>query len=83
MFHNAESLTLKVPKGKGEDKIIENNGGQAVYDNDDKNHLAKKNDFANAVVNEEIAIAMESWNNFKPIFDILHKILQLGCVKTQ
>lgn len=75
MFHNTEALTLKVPKGKGDDKIIENNGGQAVYDKEDNNHLAKKNDFADAIVNEEIAISIESWNNFKPIFDILHKIL--------
>lgn len=83
MLHNTEALTLNVPKGKGEDKIIENNGGQAVYDNDDKNHLAKKNDFADAIVNEEITISIESWNNFKPIFDILHKILQSGYDKPQ
>ena len=80
MLHNTEALTLNVPKGKGEDKIIENNGGQAVYDNDDKNHLATKNDFADAIMKEEIIISIESWNNFKPIFEILNKILQSGGV---
>lgn len=76
MLHNFEALTLCLPKGKGEDKIIENNGGQAVYDNEDNNHLAKKNDFANAIMNGEINISMESWNNFIPIFKTLKKIIE-------
>lgn len=76
MQHNTENLTLSVPKGKGEDKIIENNGGQAVYDCEDRNHLAKKNDFADAIEKGEINISMESWSNFIPIFEIVKKILK-------
>ena len=75
MRHNVEDLLLNLPKGKGEDKIIENNGGQAVYDKEDNNHLAKKIDFANAIADEEIEISKDSWNNFSPIFDTIKKIL--------
>lgn len=36
MLHNEDNrLTLSKPNGKGEDKILENNGGQAVYDDND------------------------------------------------
>jgi predicted ATP-binding protein involved in virulence len=76
LFHNTEPLTLATPKGKGEDKILENNGGQAVYDNDDNNHLAKKDDFAEAIKNDKINISNESWNNFNPIFNIIRDILK-------
>lgn len=76
MKHNTEPLFLALPKGKGEDKVIENNGGQAVYDDDDNNHLAKKDDFAEAIVNDKIAISAESWNNFIPIFETIRTILQ-------
>lgn len=52
MYHNTENnLTLNKPKGKGEDKILENNNGQAVYNEKDINILAKKDDFANAIFN--------------------------------
>ena len=76
MKHNTEPLTLALPKGKGEDKVIENNGGQAVYDDNDNNHLAKKDDFAEAIVNDKVAISAESWNNFMPIFETIRTILQ-------
>ena len=76
LFHNTEPLTLATPKGKGEDKILENNGGQAVYDNDDNNYLAKKDDFAEAIKNDKINISNESWNNFNPIFNIIRDILK-------
>ena len=76
LFHNTEPLTLALPKGKGEDKILENNGGQAVYDDDDNNHLAKKDEFAETVKNDKISISNDSWNNFIPIFDIIRDILK-------
>ena len=76
LFHNTVPLTLATPKGKGEDKILENNGGQAVYDNDDNNYLAKKDDFAEAIKNDKINISNESWNNFNPIFNIIRDILK-------
>lgn len=76
MKHNTEPLILALPKGKGEDKVIENNGGQAVYDDDDNNHLAKKDDFAEAIVHDKITISAESWNNFIPIFETIRTILQ-------
>jgi predicted ATP-binding protein involved in virulence len=76
LFHNTEPLTLALPKGKGEDKILENNGGQAVYDDDDNNHLAKKDEFAEAIRNDKISISNDSWNNYIPIFDIIRDILK-------
>ena len=76
LFHNTEPLSLATPKGKGEDKIIENNGGQAVYDKDDNNHLAKKDEFAEAIKNDKIQISTDSWNNFNPIFDTIRDILK-------
>ena len=73
--HNTEPLMLALPKGKGEDKVIENNGGQAVYDDHDTNHLAKKDDFAEAIINDKIIIGDESWRNFTPLFDTIREIL--------
>ena len=67
---------MATPKGKGEDKILENNGGQAVYDKDDNNHLAKKDEFAEAIKNDKIQISTDSWNNFNPIFDTIRDILK-------
>lgn len=78
MLHNTEALTLCLPKGKGEDKVIENNGGQAVYDKDDNNCLAKKDDFAEAIVRGEITISMDSWNNFIGIFDMIKNIISIS-----
>lgn len=75
MRHNSENLTLALLKGKGEDKVIENNGGQAVYDEEDNNCLAKKDDFAEAIKNDKIVISDESWRNFIPIFDTIREIL--------
>lgn len=77
MYHNTESLTLKMPKGKGEDKVLENNGGQAVYDIEEVNHLAKKDDFAEAIKNNKIDISRESWGNFNHIFEKIRTILSL------
>ncbi len=64
-------------KGCGSDKIIENNGGQAVYDNLDINHLAKKDEFAEAIVNDQIEISQESWENFRPTIDLINQIIDL------
>lgn len=77
MWHNTEQLTLKLPKGKGEDKILENNGGQAVFDSNDNNYLAKKDDFAEAISNGQVDISKDSWTNFLPIFNIVRKIKEL------
>lgn len=77
MLHNEDSrLTLCKPNGKGEDKILENNGGQAVYDKEDNNYLAKKDEFAEAIKSGFIHISEESWNHFKPIFDLMSEIMQ-------
>lgn len=74
MIHNTDNtLSLSKPDGKGKDKVIENNGSQAVYRNNE-NILAKKVDFAEAIKNNEINISKESWDNFKHIFDILKEI---------
>lgn len=77
MVHNENTgLVLNKPNGKGEDKILENNGGQAVYDWEDNNYLAKKDEFAEAIKSGFIHISEESWNHFKPIFDLMSKIIQ-------
>lgn len=70
-------LRLALPKGCGSDKIIENNGGQAVFDNSDINLLAKKDEFAEAVVNDQIEISQESWENFRPTIDLINQIIEL------
>jgi len=75
--HNSDDLVLKIPQGKGKDKIIENNGDQAVLDTQEKNVLAKKVDFAEAIMNNDIAISDESWHNFQAIFDIISEIQNL------
>lgn len=75
MLHNENAnWSLLMPDGKGKDKIIENNGGQAVYDENDNNLLAKKEDFANAIVNDMINISNDSWENFRPILEKIKKI---------
>lgn len=75
MLHNENvNWSLLMPDGKGKDKIIENNGGQAVYDENDNNLLAKKEDFANAVVNNIINISNESWENFRSILEKINKL---------
>lgn len=75
MVHNeCANLTLSKPDGKGIDKILENNGGQAVYDENDNNILAKKDDFANAVICGNIKISIESWENFRPILEKIKKL---------
>lgn len=70
-------LFLADKKGCGEDKIIENNGGQAVFDNDDNNILAQKDDFANAVINGDVTISQQSWENFRATIDVINQIIAL------
>lgn len=71
-----KTLRLSLPDGCGKDKIVENNGGQAVYiDGTDENILAKKESFAEAIVNDQVTISNESWNNFRPIIDIIQMII--------
>ena len=55
--------------------FMKKNGKQAVYDNSENNHLAKKDDFAEAIINDKISISDNSWNNFRPIFDLIQQIL--------
>ncbi|MBR0025466.1 MAG: AAA family ATPase [Muribaculaceae bacterium] len=75
--HNIDkTLTLSKQSDRGKHKIVENNGGQAVYNEQEENILAKKDDFANAILSDEIEISEESWNNFKPIFETIRSILQ-------
>ena len=73
---NDKTITLANQSDRGKHKIVENNGGQAVYNEQEENILAKKDDFANAISADEIKISEESWNNFKPIFDTIRLILQ-------
>lgn len=73
---NDKTLTLSNQSDRGKHKIVENNGGQAVYNEHEENILAKKDDFANAISSGEIEISEESWNNFNPIFETIRSILQ-------
>ena len=72
-----KDLILKNQQDRGKPKIVENNGGQAVYDLNDNNVLAKKVDFADAVKNDQIQISQESWDNFRHIFDKINHIISL------
>ena len=72
---NNNTLTLSNQSDRGKHKIVENNGGQAVYNEQEENILAKKVDFANAIACGEIAISDESWSNFTAIFEIIRQIL--------
>ena len=72
-----KDLILKNQSDRGKQKIVENNGGQAVYNLNDNNVLAKKADFADAVKNDQIQISQDSWNNFKHIFDKIDTIIHL------
>lgn len=72
-----DSLSLANQSGRGKDKIIENEGGQAVYDSEENNYLAKKTDFADAVTNDKVPISKESWENFRHIFDKIEEIINL------
>lgn len=75
--HVNENLILGNQSDRGKHKIVENNGGQAVYDLNDNNVLAKKSDFANAIKNDQIPISPKSWENFKHIFDKIDTIIDL------
>ena len=75
MRHNEDkNLILNKPDGKTLDKILENNGGQAVYNEFDNNLLAKKDDFAKAVISNYIKISNDSWENFRPILEKIKKL---------
>ena len=76
LYNGEETYILCNQSERGLDKIVENNGGQAVYDSLENNYLAKKDDFAEAILNDQISISNESWNNFISIFDSIRKILQ-------
>ena len=76
LYNGEEAYILCNQSERGLDKIVENNGGQAVYDSSENNYLAKKDDFAEAIMNNQINISNESWNNFIPIFDAIRDILQ-------
>lgn len=69
-------LILSLQNGRGKDKIIENNGGQAVFDKQENNKLAKKADFTEAIRTERIQVSDASWQNFAPIFDTIRDILK-------
>lgn len=70
-----KDLILKNQSDRGKPKIVENNGGQAVYDLNDNNVLAKKIDFANAIKEDLIQISQESWDNFRHIFEKIETII--------
>lgn len=70
-------LRLALPDGCGCDKILENNGSQAVFDDTDTNLLAQKDDFAEAVVKGDIAISQQSWENFRATIDVINQIIEL------
>lgn len=72
-----KDLILKNQSDRGKTKVVENNGGQAVYNIEENNILAKKSDFADAVKNNQIHISQDSWDNFKHIFDKIETILNL------
>lgn len=74
--NNDKTLSLSNQSDRGKHKIVENNGGQAIYNEQEENILAKKDDFANAISADEIEISEESWNNFKPIFETIKSILR-------
>lgn len=72
-----KDLILKNQSDRGKPKIVENNGGQGVFDLNEKNILAKKSEFADAISKDQIQISQESWNNFKPIFEKIDAIINL------
>jgi predicted ATPase len=72
---NNKELVLKNQDDRGKRRIVENNGGQAVFDLNENNILAKKSDFAEAVKKDQIVISQDSWNNFRHIFDKIDTII--------
>ena len=68
-------LCLDKPDGRGKNKVLESNKGQCVKDRDGVNHLAKKDEFAEAILNDKIKISTTSWNNFQLIFNLIRQIL--------
>ena len=75
--HVYDNLILGNQSDRGKHRIVENNGGQAVYDLNENNVLAKKSDFADAIKNDQIPVSQDSWNNFKTIFDKIDTIINL------
>lgn len=72
-----KNLILKNQSERGKPKIVENNGGQGVFDINENNVLAKKADFADAISKDQIQISQESWNNFSHIFEKINTIINL------
>ena len=68
-LHNAREIN------KSRIKILESTSGQGVDGEEGNNLLATKNDFADAIVNEQIEISTESWENFKHIFNTIREII--------
>jgi len=73
-WHISENCILTIPNACGEKKVLESNGKTKVTTSDEGNLLATKNDFADAIMNEDIEISDESWANFQLIFDIIRQI---------
>ena len=74
-----DHLILRMPDKCGVDTIIESNKGQGVFeieDQEERNLLATKNAFAEAIINDKISISKESWENFRPILDRIKKIIE-------
>ncbi len=70
--HNTENgVSLSQQSDRWKNKIVENNSWQAVYDINENNLLAKKDDFADAIIDNIITISDQSWENFRHIFDII------------
>lgn len=72
-----DTLSLTNQSDRGKDKIVENCGGQAVYDAAENNYLAKKDDFAKAVELDMVPVSDASWENFRHIFDRIEEIMKL------
>ena len=68
------SWVLAMQKGRGEERVLENNGKQAVRDENKRNFLAKKVEFVQAIETEYIKISSDSWENFRPILENIEKI---------
>jgi hypothetical protein len=46
-----------------------------VFDNNGNNIACSKDEFAQAIYNDEITISSDSWNKFKHIFEKISSIL--------
>ena len=64
-------IYLKDKNKMSENKIVEDN----VLDIEGNNYALSKNNFAEAIYNDTITISNESWENFRPLFETIQKIL--------